>query len=188
MDCVILIDNSNLYIEGQKCSAKRKGMLPEKAGDKQPMDISWRIEFSRLLTQLANGRTIKGAVLVGSKPPPNDEVWKMAERAGFKVITHDRDRSNKEKAVDAEIAARGALLIAKTPAPAVLVIGSGDRDFIPLVNLAHEEGWTVEMAAFSSAYSPTGQMATSVDKVRPLDGSLDLIGHCAFEWPEKKVA
>jgi len=59
---------------------------------------------------------------------------------------------------------------------------------MPLVNLAHEEGWTVEMAAFSSAYSPTGQMATSVDKVRPLDGSLDLIGHCAFEWPEKKVA
>jgi len=45
--------------------------------------------------------------------------------------------------------------------------------------------WTVEMAAFSNAFSRSGQMATSVDKVRPLDGSLDLIGHCAFEWPEK---
>jgi uncharacterized LabA/DUF88 family protein len=188
MDCVILVDNSNLYIEGQKCSAIRKGMLPEKLGDRQPSDISWRIDFSRLLTQLADGRTIRGAVLVGSRPPPNDTVWKMAEQGGFKVITHDRDSSNKEKAVDTELVAQGTLLIATTPAPAVLVIGSGDRDFLPLVRIAHELTWTVEMAAFSAAFSPTGLMATSVDKIRPLDGSLDLIGHCAFPWPERKVA
>ena len=40
-------------------------------------------------------------------------------------------------------------------------------------------------AAFSSAFMSHGQMAMSVDKVRPLDGSLDLIGHCAFPWPER---
>ena len=39
------------------------------------------------------------------------------------------------------------------------------------------------MVAFTSAFSPGGEMAMAVDKVRPLDGSLDLIGHCAFEWP-----
>jgi uncharacterized LabA/DUF88 family protein len=185
MDCVILVDNSNIYIEGQKCSAVRKGIGPTYPGDRQPNDISWRIDFSRLLMQLANGRNIRAAFLVGSRPPPNDAVWKMAEQGGFKVITHERDAANKEKAVDTELVAQGTLMIATTPAPAVLVIGSADRDFLPLVNVAHGLGWTVEMAAFSSAFNPRGQMAISVDEVRPLDGSLDLIGHCAFEWPAK---
>jgi hypothetical protein len=58
MDCVILVDNSNIFIE-QKCSAKRKGLYPASAGEKQPTDISWRIDFENLLTQLANGlRTV----------------------------------------------------------------------------------------------------------------------------------
>ena len=107
----------------------------------------------------------------------------MADRAGFKVITHDRDATNKEKAVDTEIVAQGTLLLAQTPAPAVLVLGSGDRDFLPLVTIAHQLTWAVEMAAFTSAFS--GQMAIAVDRVRPLDGSLDLIGHNAFDWPPR---
>jgi uncharacterized LabA/DUF88 family protein len=161
-ECVVLVDNSNVYIEGKKCSAKRKGMV----GD----DNSWRIDFGRLLTQLAAGRKIRAAILVGSRPPPNDAVWKMAEQGGFKVITHERDASNKEKAVDTELVAQGTRLIVTTPTPAVLVIASGDRDFLPLVNIAKETAWEVEMAAFSSAFSPAGQMAMAVDTVRTLDG------------------
>jgi uncharacterized LabA/DUF88 family protein len=107
----------------------------------------------------------------------------MAKANGFEVITHDRDAKNKEKAVDTELVARGTLTIATTPAPAVLVIASGDRDFIPLVNIAHELKWTVEMCAFSSAFTQQGEMALAVDKVRPLDGSLDLIGDYASKWP-----
>ncbi len=107
----------------------------------------------------------------------------MAERGGFEVKTYDRDSNNKEKAVDTELVAQGTLTIATTPAPAVLIVASGDRDFIPLVNVAHELGWAVEMVAFSSAFTRDGEMATSVDKTRPLDGSLDLIGHCDFAWP-----
>jgi uncharacterized LabA/DUF88 family protein len=65
----------------------------------------------------------------------------------------------------------------------VLVIASGDRDFIPLVNIAHELGWTVEMAAFESAFSNAGAMATTVDKIRPLDELFDKIGTYGFKWP-----
>jgi uncharacterized LabA/DUF88 family protein len=61
------------------------------------------------------------------------------------------------------------------------VIASGDRDFLPLVNVAHKLNWTVEMAAFGSAMS--ANMSVAVDKVRPLDDLLDKIGHCAFQWP-----
>jgi uncharacterized LabA/DUF88 family protein len=103
--------------------------------------------------KLAEGRTIQRAFLVGSRPPPNDDVWKMAKNGGFEVKTYDRDARNKEKAVDTELVAQGTLTIATAPAPGVLVIASGDRDFIPLVNVAHDLKWTVEMAAFSSLHS-----------------------------------
>src|SRR5262245_1586667 len=181
MECVILVDNSNLFIGGQKASAARKGIGPVNPGEQQPSDLSWRIDFARLLQQLADDRKIRAAILVGSRPPPNDAVWKMAQQSGFKVTTHDRDAQNKEKAVDTELVAQGTLIIATTASPAVLVIASGDRDFLPLVTVAHQQGWTVEMATFGGAMS--SQMSIAVDKVRPLDGSLDLIGHCAFEWP-----
>lgn len=149
-----------------------------------PQDPSWRLDYAGLLTCLADGRKIREAFLVGSRPPPNDTVWKMAERGGFKVKTHDRDSStNKEKAVDSELAVQGTRIICTTPSPAVLVIASGDRDFIPLVNIAHDMGWTVEMAAFESAFSNEGEMATSVDKIRPLDELLDKIGTCSYKWP-----
>lgn len=176
MECVILVDNSNVYISGQKTSATRKGLASDG-------DMSWRIDFEKLLAHLANGRKIRKAFLVGSRPPANDKVWEMAKAKGFEVITHERDWQNKEKAVDTELVARGTLAIATTPAPAVLVIASGDRDFIPLVNVAHELKWTVEMCAFSTAFAPKGEMAVAVDRVRPLDGSLDLIGQYAAKRP-----
>lgn len=64
-----------------------------------------------------------------------------------------------------------------------LVIASGDRDFIPLVGVAHRRGWLVEMAAFSSAFSATGQMATSVDTIVHLEKVFGEIGYNAFDWP-----
>jgi hypothetical protein len=48
MDCVILVDNSNLFIEGQKVSALRKGVRPAPGTDRQPADVSWRINFEQL--------------------------------------------------------------------------------------------------------------------------------------------
>ena len=167
-ECVILVDNSNLFIEGQKVSAQRKGVHPAAGETKQPGDPSWRINFAELLKLLANGRRIRSAILVGSKPPPNDAVWKMAQQGGFNVITHERDASNREKAVDTELVAQGTLLIATTPAPADLVIASGDRDFLPLVNVAHQQGWAVEMTAFEdSDVEPNGRLR-SIMSVRSI--------------------
>lgn len=183
MDCVILVDNSNIFIEGQKCSALRKGQTPSPPDFRRPQDPSWRLDFAKLLAFMAEGRKIHKSFLVGSRPPPKDDVWKMAQNGGFQVITHDRDANNKEKAVDTELVAQGTLAVALGPEKGVLVVGSGDRDFIPLVNIAHQRGWIVEMVAFSSAFTNTGEMAMAVDRTRPLDGSLDLIGHNAYSWP-----
>ena len=184
MDCVVLVDNSNVFIEARKLSAARKGVTELTPEGKVPQDPSWRLNYSKLLTALADGRKIRAAILVGSRPPPNDAVWKMAAAGGFEVKTHDRDINNKEKAVDSELVAQGTRLVCTTP-PAVLVIASGDRDFIPLVNIAQEQGWTVEMAAFESAFSDEGQMATTVDNIRPLDEVFDKIGNYGFKWPNE---
>jgi uncharacterized LabA/DUF88 family protein len=184
--CVILVDNSNIYIEGGKLSAKVKGVAkknPMDPTERQPVDPSWRLDFGRLLAVLADGRAIQDAILVGSRPPKNDGVWAAAKADGFEVFVHDRGADNREKAVDTELVVQGTEIIVSSPDPMALVIASGDRDFIPLVRLAGKRGWEVEMAAFSSAFDRYGLMATEVNKVRPLDAHLAQIGHCEFDWP-----
>jgi uncharacterized LabA/DUF88 family protein len=178
--CVIVVDNSNIFIEGQKHSAKLKG---QHNGDRNVCDPSWRIDFGNLLQRLADGRSIHAAILVGSRPPSNDSVWKQAEQLGFAVTVHDRDSRDREKAVDTELVAQGTEVIVDAREHMALVIASGDRDFIPLVSVAHRRKWEVEMAAFSSAFSSTGEMATSVDKVRALEADFKAIGYNAFKWP-----
>ena len=181
--CVILVDNSNVLIEGAKYSAKQKGVQKTTPDERDPQDPSWRINFGRLLDHLADGRTISQAILVGSRPPPNDNVWASAQAGGFEVRVHNRDANNREKSVDTELVAQGTRIIVRAPEPMTLVIASGDRDFIPLVTIAHEESWSVEMCAFTSAYTEWGDMAISVDAVRPLDEGFADIGFNAFDWP-----
>jgi uncharacterized LabA/DUF88 family protein len=178
--CVIVVDNSNIFIEGQKYSATAKARQDQMG---TVCDPSWRIDFGKLLFQLANGREIHGAILVGSRPPANDSVWNEAKKLGFIVTVHERDFKGKEKAVDTELVAQGTEIIVDAQEPMTLVIASGDRDFIPLVSVAHRRKWQVEMAAFSSAFSTTGQMATSVDDIRPLEAIFKDIGYNAFDWP-----
>ncbi len=187
-ESVIVVDNSNIFIEGQKYSARSKGVSKNNPLDRDPNDPSWRINFAELLSRLADGRKIYKAILVGSRPPQNDGVWQAAKSSGFEVTVHDRNASNQEKAVDTELVAQATEIICYAKEAMVLVIASGDRDFIPLVSVAHRNGWTVEMCAFSSAFNIDGQMATEVDKVRSLDSDFQAIGRCDFVWPSSVSA
>jgi uncharacterized LabA/DUF88 family protein len=180
---LILVDNSNVFIEGRKFSARRKGIQRQSLDEKDPQDPSWRLDFGKLLEFLADGRPIVAAILVGSTPPSNDSVWTAAKLNGFRVITHDRDYSGQEKSVDTEIVAQGAEIICDHETPGVVVLASGDRDFLPLVRLAQRRKWSVEMCAFSNAFAPSGTMAMEVDRVRQLDGAFDKIGRYDFVWP-----
>jgi uncharacterized LabA/DUF88 family protein len=181
--CVILVDNSNVFIEGQKYSARKKGVHRAKDDNRDPQDPSWRIDFGHLLNYMALGRPIIAALLVGSEPPPNDTVWAAAKKNGFKVHTYTRGYKGEEKEVDTEIVAQGTEIVCDHKDKGVIVLASGDRDFLPLVRLAHRRGWLVEMAAFSNAFNPAGQMAMTVDQVRQLDSAFDKIGKHEFKWP-----
>ena len=177
--CVIIVDNSNVWIEGKKFSAKQKNIT---GGD----DPSWRIDFGRLLSTVAEGKEIKEAILVGSRPPMSDSVWNAAKERGFKVKVHPRNSVGKEKAVDTELVAQGVAQI-YTFEPGTLKILSGDRDFIPLVRIAPEQGWETEMWAFTNAFSKNGDMAQSVTRICPLDNVFDQIGRNDFVWPNEAI-
>lgn len=177
-EILIVVDNSNVFIEGQKYSAKIKGFVKSNLNDHDPQDLSWRVDFGQLLKAVAAGRPVSNAILVGSRPPQNDSVWEAAKLSGYKVTVHDRNSQNEEKAVDTELVAQATEIICTMPTPIDLAILSGDRDFIPLISVAHRRSWRVEMWAFKNAYNPTGQMATSVDKICPLDNIFNEIGYC----------
>jgi uncharacterized LabA/DUF88 family protein len=182
--CLILLDNSNVFIEGKKFSARRKGVQRQPTDQRDPMDPSWRLDFGALLAFFADGRSILDAILVGSRPPQNDSVWTAAAQQGFRVLTYDRSFSGEEKEVDTEIATQAAeIILLNKDQPGVLVLGSGDRDFMPSVRLAHRYNWTVEMCAFSTAFNPAGDMAMTVERIRKLDDAFDSIGHNDFQWP-----
>ena len=66
---------------------------------------------------------------------------------------------------------------------AILKLLSGDRDFIPLINIANNRKWETEMWAFNSAFKSYGQMAQSVTRIKPLDNVFDKIGKYEFLWP-----
>ena len=107
----------------------------------------------------------------------------MAENAGFTVTVHDRSVSGGEKAVDTELVAQGTEIICTAGEAMDLAILSGDRDFLPLVTMAQKRHWTVEMWAFKNSFNSTGQMAATVNQIKPLDDVFNQIGTNAFSWP-----
>lgn len=184
--CAILIDNTNLFIGGQQLSAERKGVHRRQQHHHHAAaaDPSWRLDFEALRRCMAAGQQVHAAVMVGSSAPDEASAWEpAAEAAGFTVVVHDTNAHHEEKAVDTELVARGAEIICTAPAPMILVLASGDRDYVPLVELAHRHGWSVELWAFTSSFSPEGELARSVDQIRPLDDCFDVISRYEFDWP-----
>lgn len=171
--CLILVDNSNLFIGGQQLSAEqhdeRTGHHHRRHGDHPRLDHHWRLDFEHLLKRLANGREIHHAFMVGSQPEDREGPWDAARECGFEVIVYERDPGRGEKCADTELVVRGTEIIATAAVPMTLVIASGDRDMVPLVEVAHRHGWHVELCAFTNSYSEGGELAQCVDSVRPLD-------------------
>jgi uncharacterized LabA/DUF88 family protein len=174
-ECLILVDNSNVFIEGRKFAARQNGLFRKPMDPYDPVDWSWRIDFGSLLKQVANGHRIIKAILAGSTPPPNDSLWRAAESQGFDVITHERSHSTgEEKAVDTELLASGLDILYEHPRPAIMKLLSGDRDFMPLIKRAYKKGWETELWGFSASIS--NELSQAVSRVQLLDSVFDKIG------------
>ena len=77
-ECVVLVDNSNVFIEARKLSAVRLG-LPVAVPGRSAQDQNWRLDYSELLTWLANGRKIRKAFLVGVTPASQRQGLEIGE-------------------------------------------------------------------------------------------------------------
>ncbi len=147
----VYVDNSNLYIEGRRVSAGAQGLAANvrEAIRDGVFDHAYTIDFGKLYEFLCgtDKRQIKRAALFGSRPPPNDGIWKFAERAGFELKLEDRNYSNKEKKIDTGIATmmmRDALKGAD-PKKDLFVLVAGDADYVPTLKAIKEEGFEIEV-------------------------------------------
>ncbi len=147
------VDNSNVFIEGQRASAVSKGMAIdiEDAIQRRIFDLHWQLDYGKLHKFLCGDKhEIGGAKLWGS-PPPSDTFWRMVESKGWQVKTYERSHG-KEKKVDVAIAyqiAKDAVRFDKANCEITLV--AGDKDFVPVIQDLKSEGYNVTVAFWDHA-------------------------------------
>jgi uncharacterized LabA/DUF88 family protein len=152
----VYVDNSNLYIEGRRVSAVKEGYEEniQEAMRNGTFDHGYTISFGKLYQFLCgDGTGIKRAALFGSRPPPNDSIWKFAEKAGFTLHLEDRNAANKEKKIDTGIATMMTKDAYKSADPKndTLVLVAGDSDYVPTLKALQEDGYKIEVVFWDHA-------------------------------------
>jgi len=153
----IYIDNSNLYIEGKRVSAVKNGLAMNiyDAMNNRIIDQAYTISFGRLHEFVAGAdqSKIARAALFGSRPPPNDGIWRYAKHAGFELILEDRNIANKEKKIDTGIVSamvRDAYKSVNASSDTIVLV-AGDGDFVPPVRQLVEDRFNVEVVFWDHA-------------------------------------
>lgn len=152
----VYIDNSNLFIEGQRLSAVRRGYATDiyDAQDRKVFDFQWNIDYGKLHKFLTEQGTELAAVKLWGSIPPHDSFWKMVEQSGFEVRTFQRSASGREKKVDVAIAhqiTKDAYSGVVPKQEGVIVLVAGDRDFVPVVEDLRAEGFTFHVVFWDQA-------------------------------------
>lgn len=154
---LVYVDNSNVFIEGKRVKAVDSGLAMNiyDAMSNRILEQSYKIDFGKLHDFIAgtdkNG--IKRCMLFGSRPPASDTIWGIARRAGFEVITEDRNVANKEKKIDTGIVAamtKDAYALADKTVDTITLV-AGDADFLPSVRMLVEDGFNVEVVFWGHA-------------------------------------
>lgn len=154
---LVYVDNSNVFIEGKRVSAVQKGMAMDvwEAMREGILDYSYSFDFGKLHDFVAGDveADIKRCLLFGSRPPPNDSLWRMAERAGFEVIVEDRNVQNREKKIDTGLVAammEDAYTVADKERDTITLVG-GDGDYVPAVERLVRAGFKVDVVFWGHA-------------------------------------
>ena len=162
------IDNSNIYIEGCRVAAVKKGLAPNiyEAMATGVVDHSWNLDYGRLYEFLCGNDVI--ARLWGS-PPPGDSFWNMLKRKGFNPTVYEKNAANREKKVDVAIAHRmtkdAYTLIDKVRDDLLRV--AGDSDYVPVVADLVGGGFKVEVAFWEHAARELRDTATKFISLDP---------------------
>ena len=158
------VDNSNVFIEGQRVSAVEKGMAQDiwDAHDRNVFDFSWKLDYGKLHAFVCGDKKDIGCAKLWGSPPPRDSFWDMVKRKGFEVKTYEKSMSHKEKKVDVGIAHQitkdAYKLIDKDNSEIILV--AGDKDFVPVVEDLVSEGYRVCVVFWDHAAKELKDAAT----------------------------
>lgn len=187
----VYIDNSNLWIQGQKTYARKRGM-------RVLQDPTWRFDVGRLLDVLAGQSGLPTEerqhnfqyFLFGSTPPPVDSVWVAMEACNVHVSTFPRSKwTGREKQVDQKIASKSVSHASNayhSGNPCEVIIVSGDSDMIAAVETIREEyGLSVDIWSWKDGLAHEYLQLQKKDqdiKVHLLDDYLDHIGFCHTEF------
>jgi hypothetical protein len=138
MDLSLFIDNSNLFIE-----MRRVAQLVFNYDDDLLRRV--RVDFGKLLDYVRKDRSLKEAVLVGSKPPPNDSLWARLRQLGIELRIYERSPiTDREREVDQELVnCIRDTMEARRP-PGVIALVSGDGGYVTTLERCVLRGWTVE--------------------------------------------
>ncbi|KAH7159530.1 hypothetical protein B0J13DRAFT_539118 [Dactylonectria estremocensis] len=161
--CIFFVDDSNIWIEAQKFAALGNKRVPKLAdGDRDPR---LRIDIGRLIDTLRKDRSQGSSFLYGSRPPPNDLVWKAFEKFQFETKIYDRAHG-KEKEVDnsmatdlsvqattLKVSAQFDRRYEQVKAHTTFVVITGDRDMLPPVKHVLQSKIKVELWAWESGIS-----------------------------------
>lgn len=184
----IYIDNSNLWIQGQRTYAEKKRMSVS-------LDPTWRFDVGRLRDIVIEGlggdspsstfdvRTS----LYGSIPPPVDSIWVAISSKDVKVFKFARSTwTGREKSIDSSIIADSivqASMDERDCVASTFVIVSGDADISQAVGkitgvfglAVHVWSWRNGLAA---AYKKPQELVT----VHLLDDHLERVGFSATDF------
>ena len=165
------VDNSNVFIEGQKVSAVKKGMSRDiyRASQDGICDLNWNIDYGRLHQIVCGDRNEMGAAKLWGSPPPSDSFWEMVSSYKFQVKTYEKGFDGKEKKVDVAIAHQ----ITKDAYSGAIqkddeiVLVSGDKDYIPVVEDLRKEGFKFSVIFWDHAANELKDAAESFSSLNP---------------------
>lgn len=187
VECYVFIDDSNLWIEGQKAQGRKL-----KDTD---IDPRYRTDLGRFLNMVLHRdqteRSINKAFLYGSIPPPNDTLWNAARKKNFEVKTFQRSISGKEKKVDVAMATDITDVATEkkycdSERQTVFIVVTGDKDLITPIECAMTKSELISIELWAWDFSMARefrQLANKEDRltVRKLD-NVEL----AFSYKEFK--
>ena len=146
----IFIDNSNLFIEGQKFYATMNNWHVR-------TDPRFRIDFVKLINCIVSDpKRVKDVYLFGSEPPSLDTLWMRLKKRGFNVITFKRDWLNREKEVDVSLAVEATECACDESAigmSGTFVFITGDRDLAPAIKKVIKRDFRVLVVSYKSVLS-----------------------------------
>lgn len=168
----IYVDNSNVFIEGQRSSAVAKGMALDvyDAMQNRILDVEYRMSFGKLYEFIAGTDRAETAraMLFGSRPPQNDAIWEIARKAGFEVVTHDRNAANKEKKIDTGIVTEMTRDAYRNAQPGdVFTIVSGDSDYVPTIEALKSDGFQVDVVFWDHASRELKDVCSNFTSLTP---------------------